>query len=195
MTTNGANATRGGLSTWLGLAILVAGLLNGIGPYLRRTGLIERDLYETFWSLHTGPGGYTRAPLGLGRRCVTHRPIEEGGTAIEGGAAAKLGERRTYDFSKGVPEAGAGMGSGLLSGLFGAVGDIADTYGARSGAPMSPGQPTGIISTPEVGGLSGSFQDVMGDGASPNGVGPNGVSLDDLKNLYKLGGSGTANFG
>ena len=85
MTTNGANATRGGLSTWLGLAILVAGLLNGIGPYLRRTGLIERDLYETFWSLHTGPGGYTRAPLGLGRRCVTHRPIEEGGTAIEGG--------------------------------------------------------------------------------------------------------------
>jgi hypothetical protein len=59
----------------------------------------------------------------------------------------------------------------------------------------SSGQPAGIIHTPEVGGLSSSFQDVMGDGASPNGVGPNGVSLDDLKNLYKLGGSGTANFG
>lgn len=118
-----------------------------------------------------------------------------GFTNISPEAAASLGKRRTYDFAKGVPEAGAGMGSGLLSGLFGAVGDIADTYGARSGAPMSPGQPTGIISTPEVGGLSGSFQDVMGDGASPNGVGPNGVSLDDLKNLYKLGGSGTANFG
>ncbi|MFN7986231.1 MAG: hypothetical protein U0529_02085 [Thermoanaerobaculia bacterium] len=85
MRTNGSNATRGGLSTWLGLAILVAGLLNGIGPYLRRTGLIERDLYETFWTLHTGPGGFTRAPFGLGRRCVTHRPASEGGTAVEGG--------------------------------------------------------------------------------------------------------------
>lgn len=85
MTTNGAHATRGGLSTWLGLAILVAGLLNGIGPYLRRTGLIERDLYERFWTLHTGSNGSTRSPFGLGRRCVVHRPPEEGGTAIEGG--------------------------------------------------------------------------------------------------------------
>ena len=77
----------GRLSGALGLAILVAGLLNGIGPYLRRTGLIETDLYERFWDLHTGPAGFTRAPFGLGRRCVAHRPMEEGGAAVEGGGA------------------------------------------------------------------------------------------------------------
>lgn len=70
---------------WLGLALLAAGLLNGIGPYLRRTGLIETNLYERFWDLHTGPTGFARSPLGLGRRCVVHRPIEEGGAEAAGG--------------------------------------------------------------------------------------------------------------
>ncbi|MBK6405969.1 MAG: hypothetical protein IPF66_13515 [Holophagales bacterium] len=85
MTTNGAYAANGRIARWLGLAILAAGLLNGIGPYLRRTGVIERDLYERFWTLHTGPEGFTRSPFGLGRRCVVHRPVEEGGAAVEGG--------------------------------------------------------------------------------------------------------------
>jgi len=85
VTTNGANAANGRIARWLGLAILAAGLLNGIGPYLRRTGVIERDLYERFWTLHTGPEGSTRSPFGLGRRCVVHRPVEEGGAAVEGG--------------------------------------------------------------------------------------------------------------
>lgn len=112
-------------------------------------------------------------------------------------ALAALQQRRTYDFSKAVPAAGAGAGSGLLSGLFGAVGDVADVYGANQGAGggdsadvFSPGQP--------VGGLQGGFQDTLGTGGGAfgsGGVGPQGVSLDELKNLYKLGGSGTANFG
>jgi hypothetical protein len=84
VTTNGAHA-NGRIARWLGLAILAAGLLNGIGPYLRRTGMIERDLYERFWTLHTGPEGFTRSPFGLGRRCVVHRPVAEGGAAVEGG--------------------------------------------------------------------------------------------------------------
>jgi hypothetical protein len=70
---------------WLGLVLLATGLLNGIGPYLRRTGLIEKERYEKFWDLHTGPSGFTTAPLGLGRRCVVHRSIEHGGADPAGG--------------------------------------------------------------------------------------------------------------
>lgn len=73
------------MAAWLGLALFATGLLNGAGPYLRRTGLIERDLYEKFWDLHTGPSGFTTAPLGLGRRCVVHRPVEDGGADPAGG--------------------------------------------------------------------------------------------------------------
>ena len=78
------------LASWLGLALLVVGLLNGIGPFLRRVGLVERARYEAFLELHTGPSGFTTAPFGLGRRCVTHRSVEEGGAAIEGGGPAAL---------------------------------------------------------------------------------------------------------
>ena len=92
-----------------------------------------------------------------------------GFTNIDPATAAKLGERRTYDFSKGVPAAGAGLGSSLLSGLFGAVGDIADTYGARSGAPMSPGQPVRADAVP--------MQEVPGAGML------SGVATED-PNLY-----------
>ena len=34
------------LASWLGLALLVVGLLNGIGPFLRRVGLVERARSE-----------------------------------------------------------------------------------------------------------------------------------------------------
>ncbi len=73
------------MAAWLGLALLATGLLNGAGPYLRRTGLIEKDRYERFWDLHTGPSGFTTAPLGLGRRCVVHRSREDGGADPAGG--------------------------------------------------------------------------------------------------------------
>lgn len=111
-------------------------------------------------------------------------------------ALAALKQRRTYDFSKAVPEAGAGMGSGLLAGLLGRGADYAFQYGAnqqdagggssdifRVGAPIKTTLDTGF-------GPSGN----LGTGVDA-GVGPQGVSLDDLKNLYKLGGSGTQDFG
>lgn len=115
---------------------------------------------------------------------------------IDPATAAALSKRRSYDFSKAVPEAGAGMGSGLLSGLFNTASDYAMQYGAnqqdagggssdifRVGAPIKTTLDTGF-------GPSGN----LGTGVDA-GVGPQGVSLDDLKNLYKLGGSGTQDFG
>lgn len=76
----------------------------------------------------------------------------KGFTNISPEALAALQQRRTYDFSKAVPEAGAGAGSGLLSGLFGGIRDVAAQYGANKGeTPMSPGQP---IATQEVPGAS-----------------------------------------
>jgi hypothetical protein len=67
----------------------------------------------------------------------------KGFTNIDPATAAKLGQRRTYDFGKAVPEAGAGGGSELLSGLFGGVADVAGQYGANAQdmIGMSPGQP------------------------------------------------------
>ncbi len=82
MTTAGA-ARRP--AAWLGMAIVAAGLANGAGAYLRRVGFVERASYERFWELHTGPEGFTRAPFGLGRRCVRHRSIAEGGAEPAGG--------------------------------------------------------------------------------------------------------------
>ena len=69
----------------------------------------------------------------------------KGFTGISPEALAALQQRRSYDFSKAVPEAGAGMGSGLLSGLFGGVRDLAAQAGINEGAaPMSPGQPADL---------------------------------------------------
>lgn len=85
-----AAGLAGALGAALGLAVLLVGVLNGIGPFLRRVGLADRARYEAFWQVHTGPSGFTTAPFGLGRRCVVHRPVEEGGAAIEGGGPAAL---------------------------------------------------------------------------------------------------------
>jgi hypothetical protein len=54
----------------LGAAILGATLLNGVGPFLRRVGLVERDAYERYWAFRCGPEGTRAAWLGIGRRCV-----------------------------------------------------------------------------------------------------------------------------
>lgn len=65
----------------------------------------------------------------------------KGFTGISPEALAALRQRRSYDFSKAVPEAGAGIGSELLSGLFGGASDVAAQYGInQQSAPMSPGQ-------------------------------------------------------
>jgi len=66
--------------------------------------------------------------------------------ALDPAVAAGLQQRRSYDFSKGTPEAGAGLGSDLLSGLFGDVSDYAFQYGANQqdagvGTQAVPGVP------------------------------------------------------
>lgn len=63
------------------------------------------------------------------------------GFGLDPTLASDLAARRSYDFSKAAPEAGAGIGSGLLSGLFGGIGDVASQYGInQDSTPMSPGQ-------------------------------------------------------
>lgn len=79
----------------------------------------------------------------------------KGFTNIDPATAAALMKRRTYDFSKAMPEAGAGIGSELLSGLFGGIGDVADMYGINKmdRVPTSPGQPvdlSGGIQTQQI---------------------------------------------
>lgn len=71
-----------------------------------------------------------------------------GFTNIDPETAAALAQRRTYDFSKAVPEAGAGIGSGLLSGLFNTAGDVASQYGINQDAGTSPGQPVTANAVP-----------------------------------------------
>lgn len=71
-----------------------------------------------------------------------------GFTNIDPATAAKLAQRRTYDFSKAVPEAGAGGGSGLLSGLFGGISDVAYRAGMNEDQPMeAAGPPASQIET------------------------------------------------
>src|SRR5512147_653974 len=79
----------------------------------------------------------------------------KGFTNISPEAAAAIGQRRTYDFSKTVPEAGAGAGSGLLAGLFGDIGDVASQYGINAASkPMeAAGPPTSMIATQAVPGV------------------------------------------
>lgn len=98
----------------------------------------------------------------------------KGFTNIDPATAASLAQRRTYDFSKGVPEAGAGIGSGLLSGLFGGIGDVASQYGINEQDTTAGPETPGISPGQPVGGLNSA------------------LTLDDL---YKLQGSGTEDFG
>lgn len=105
------------------------------------------------------------AKVGAGQSLLKQL-VGKGFTNIDPETAAGLSQRRSYDFSKGVPEAGAGMGFGLLSGLFGGVGDLADQYMVNSGeAPMSAGQPAvPMQEAPTVGSLSddGYYDDYKG---------------------------------
>lgn len=89
----------------------------------------------------------------------------KGFTNIDPATAAKLAERRNYDFSKAVPEAGAGLGSGLLSGLFNAAGDVASQYGANqmdqpmeAAGPLTSQIQTAPAVTDKLGGGS-SYED------------------------------------
>jgi hypothetical protein len=86
--------------------------------------------------------------------------IDLSGFKLDPAMLERLKQERKYDFSKTVPKAGAGMGSALLSGLFG---DIQDSLAMwpKKGAPTSPGMPTG-------GGLYPTEYDPLQDPFSPH---------------------------
>lgn len=100
----------------------------------------------------------------------------KGFTGVSPEALAALQQRRTYDFSKAVPEAGAGLGSELLSGLFGAAGDVASQYGINEqDAPMSPGQPNvpmqETVGVPDLRSRVGAFDTGIDYSLDPYGRG------------------------
>lgn len=124
--------------------------------------------------LKHGMGEDTRLAQQAAGQSILGQLVGKGFTGLDPETAASLKQRRTYDFSKAVPEAGAGMGSSLLSGLFGGISDVAAQYGANEqDATASPESP-GISAGQPVGGLNSA------------------LTLDDL---YKLQGSGTQDFG
>ena len=86
------------------------------------------------------------AKLGAGQSLLSQL-TGKGFTNIDPATAAQLSQRRTYDFSKAVPAAGAGAGSDLLSGLFGGIGDVAAQYGAnqQDAPPEMAGPPLADI--------------------------------------------------
>jgi hypothetical protein len=71
--------------------------------------------------------------------------IDLSGFAIDPAVLERLKQERAYDFAPTVPKAGAGMGSALLSGLFG---DIRDTLGH---VKPSVGMPEGGPVVPDLG--------------------------------------------
>lgn len=77
--------------------------------------------------------------------------------ALDPAVAANLAKRRSYDFSKAVPEAGAGIGSDLLSGLFGGVADVASQYGINQGGEGQAGGIQQVPSTPDLRSRVGEF--------------------------------------
>ena len=93
-------------------------------------------------------------------------------TALDPNLVAALGARRSYDFSKTVPKAGAGMGSAFLSGLFGDLGSAA----------LSP-----TTGSNDMLGNRGPAQGVAQDYTVP-GIPTTGYSFDELMKLSKTGG-------
>lgn len=104
--------------------------------------------------------------------------------ALDPELAARLGVERRDDFSKVVPEAGAGAGSAFLSGLFGGGADVLAQMSANKQAAENGG---------EVQGYSGP----MGGTPQPEGFGGpadraagQGLSLEDLFALSRTGAQG-----
>jgi hypothetical protein len=73
--------------------------------------------------------------------------IDLSGFRLDPAMLERLKRERSYDFSGTVPAAGAGIGSSLLSGLFGGVQDVAARW------PMSVGMPTGGPAVPDLGSM------------------------------------------
>jgi hypothetical protein len=119
----------------------------------------------------------------------------KGFTPIDEGTANKMLERR--DVSKLVGDPLAGGGSSNVGDALQTVMDYGTQYGMNVGADGGAGSSYlgGLSAGQPVGGLRGSFQDTLGGGSGGVGAGQGAVNLDDLKDLYKLGGSGTQDFG
>jgi hypothetical protein len=75
--------------------------------------------------------------------------------ALDPSLVSKLGIRRSYDFKKGVPKAGAGAGYSFLSGLAGTVGDVAGQYAANQQNDATMQKLLGLTKTGGSGGGSG----------------------------------------
>jgi hypothetical protein len=86
--------------------------------------------------------------------------------ALDPALAARLQQTRSYDFGKGVPQAGAGMGSGLLSGLFGGIGDVASQYGINAEGGGVPTQE--VPTTPDLRSRVGEFDTGIDYRLKPN---------------------------
>lgn len=98
----------------------------------------------------------TRTAQQAAGQSIMRQLASKGFTNIDPATAAQLAQRRSYDFSKGVPEAGAGLGSELLSGLFGGIGDVASQYAINRGS--GGGIPTQAVpSTPDLRSRVGEF--------------------------------------
>jgi hypothetical protein len=54
--------------------LVLATVANGAPSLLKRIGVLEPHLYETYWQVHCEDGGMTFRPLGLGRHCVDTAP-------------------------------------------------------------------------------------------------------------------------
>lgn len=100
--------------------------------------------------------------LGAGQS-IMQQLAGRGFTNISPEAAASLGQRREYDFSKAVADPTAGSGSGFLSGLLGDVSDTAFQYAANEmDQPMEAAGPLASqiqTTAPVATRLGGGYED------------------------------------
>jgi hypothetical protein len=181
-----------------GIGTAIGGIVGGIGGWLKGRGASKKAKAEARAKLEQDAAIFNKGEDERIARFSAGQSLLQGlqgrgFTNIDPETAAKLGTAREYDpATAGLSNPFAGAGSAAVGGLIDSAMDIAGQYGMNRGGG---GSSSDVFRTggDSVGGPQGSFQDVMG--GSGEGIGPRGVSLDDLKNLYKLGGSGTANFG
>ena len=124
----GAKAAIG--STGLGVgAELLSGLFGSRSE--KKKGEAQRQAEIESLGLKQKMGEDKRlGQLGAGQS-IMQQLAGKGFTNISPEAAASLGQRREYDFSKAVADPTAGSGSGLLSGLFGGISDAAYRAGVN----------------------------------------------------------------
>ena len=86
------------LAKLLGIAMLLAALLNGASFYLKRTGLSEAQAYQTYWRLHCEPVTGLAPITEPGPRCCAAKPAQ---LAYAQTAAERQATRYLYDSAGG----------------------------------------------------------------------------------------------